>query len=73
MRGKPRKFYLCLLGVSLSILLLSGLPGQDEVVERVEVVKREVVVRVFDGGEPVPGLTRKDFTLRDIVKCCVRR
>ncbi|HEU18010.1 MAG TPA: hypothetical protein ENO00_01310, partial [Deltaproteobacteria bacterium] len=39
--------------------------SQDEVVERVEVVNREVVVRVFDGGEPVAGLMRKDFTLTE--------
>jgi hypothetical protein len=44
---------------------LSLLVGQDDVLERVEVVNREVVVRVFDGGEPVSGLTRKDFFLNE--------
>jgi len=65
MRRKPLKFQLFLAGLSISILLFTGLPGQDEVVERVEVVNREVVVRVFAGGEPLPGLTRKDFTLME--------
>jgi hypothetical protein len=54
--------------VVLAFLLLGliwVLCGQDEVVERVEVVNREVVVRVFDGGEPVSGLTRRDFTLTE--------
>jgi len=61
MRGMVR-FIASGIGIAL---LLSLLPGQEEVVERVEVVNREVLVRVFDGGEPVPGLTRKDFTVTE--------
>ncbi len=50
----------------LAIMINTGIPaGQDEVLERVEVMNREVVVRVFDGGEPVSGLTRDDFSLTE--------
>jgi len=59
MECKSRNFPL-ILGL---VILFFTLPGQDEVVERVEVMNREVVVRVFDGGEPVAGLTRMDFKL----------
>ena len=41
------------------------LHGQEDLVERIDVLNREVVVRVFDRGEPVFGLKRKDFTLLD--------
>ena len=46
-----RKFRLVIVVFSFSILLFSGMKDQDEVVEQVDVVNREVVVRVFDGGE----------------------
>ncbi len=54
--------YISLIFCSIFVLRICC---QDEVVERVEVVNREVVVRVFDGGEPVSGLTRRDFTLTE--------
>jgi len=56
-----KRVFFTLLLISLMYIL----SGQDEVVERVEVVNREVVVRVFDGGKPVPGLKRGDFTLME--------
>jgi len=62
MRKRMIRFISTVFGVAL---ILSVLPGQEEVVERVQVVNREVVVRVFDGGEPVSGLMRKDFTLSE--------
>ena len=65
MRGNSTDFRFIFVVFSVSILLLAGLPGQDEVVERMDVVNREVVVRVFDGGEPVVGLIRADFTLTE--------
>ena len=49
--------------VFAGLICLCTLHGQDQLVERVEVLNREVVVRVFDGGEPVYGLQRKDFSL----------
>ena len=65
MRRIANNFRFPIVMFFLSVLLFSGLAGQDEVVERVEVVNREVLVRVFDGGKPVAGLTRKDFTLME--------
>lgn len=50
----------------LTFMITAGIPaGQDEVMERVEVTNRELIVRVFDGGEPVSGLTRDDFMLTE--------
>jgi len=53
---------LSILAVIVCVPLLSG---QDDVVERVEVLNREVLVRVFHGGEPVSGLSRQDFSLTE--------
>ena len=52
-----------LLPIVLWMLMGTGLPAQDKVVEKIQVVNREVVVRVFSGGDPVTGLTEKDFIL----------
>ncbi|MBN1196505.1 MAG: hypothetical protein JXA62_03785 [Candidatus Aminicenantes bacterium] len=50
----------------LAIMITAGVPaGQDEVLERVEVMNREIIVRIFAGGEPVSGLTRDDFMLTE--------
>ena len=65
MRTKTCIFQLFFSTFFAFIFLFTGLAGQEDVVEEVRVVNREVVVRVFDGGEPVPGLTRADFTLRE--------
>ena len=43
--------------------LCQGLAGQERVHERVEVIYQEILVRVFAGGKPVPGLRAEDFTL----------
>ncbi|MDY0297485.1 MAG: hypothetical protein RB296_09220 [Acidobacteriota bacterium] len=45
------------------LMSLGGLQAQDEVIERVDVLNREIVVRVFNGGDPVSGLTRKDIAV----------
>ena len=55
-----KPYLLRMLGMAVLSCILTG---QDTVVERVEVTNRELVVRVFDGGEPVAGLTRGDFRL----------
>ena len=59
---RKRMIRYVFVGIAAAFFLFS-LPGQEEVVERVQVVNREVVVRVFDGGEPVSGLMRKDLSL----------
>ena len=51
------------IAIMLILLLAPCLAGQDQVLEKVQVTNREVVVRVFDGGQPVSGLTEKDFLI----------
>lgn len=55
--------FFALITVLLVWLPALNLIAQNEVVERVQVTNREVVVRVFRGKDPVTGLTEKDFTL----------
>jgi len=57
---RPARAMLLLL-----LFLLAPLPGQERVHERVEVIYQEILVRVFDGGRPVPGLRAGDFTLQE--------
>ncbi|HDP93903.1 MAG TPA: hypothetical protein ENN40_00910 [Candidatus Aminicenantes bacterium] len=47
----------------MAAFFFSALRAQDEVVERVGILNREVVVRVFAGDDPVSGLTRQDFSV----------
>ncbi len=54
-------------GRVLSLALVAAvslvLPGQEKVFERVEVVRQEILVRVFADSRLVPGLKAEDFTL----------
>ncbi len=50
-----------LLFMLLSLFAL--LAGQERIHERVEVIYQEILVRVFAGSRPVPGLQAGDFTL----------
>ena len=60
---KPSHQWIILLAALLSLCAL--LAGQERVHERVEVVYQEILVRVFDGGKPVPGLRAEDFVLHE--------
>ena len=59
-----RIFFLTLVLYSLLLLFFNG-ESQEKIVEEVEVVNVEVIVRVYYEGksEPVGGLKKKDFTL----------
>jgi len=68
--SNPRIF--CFLGLwvgllwglsMISIPLMGQEPEHRQIVETVEVGNIEVPVRVFDGDQPVDGLTREDFQL----------
>ena len=58
---KPSHQWIILLAALLALFTL--LAGQERVHERVEVIYQEILVRVFDGSRPVPGLRAGDFTL----------
>jgi hypothetical protein len=47
------------------LALFALLAGQEWVHERVEVIYQEILVRVFDGDQPVPGLRAEDFILKE--------
>ncbi len=61
--------------VTLVILLLGLLYSQDQIHERTRAINVEVPVRVFQGGEFVPGLTAGDFEIlengvpQDVLAC----
>jgi hypothetical protein len=59
--GRSRIALTLALAASVSLLVFGG----PQVHEHVEVVYQEVLVRVFDGARPVPGLTAEDFTLSE--------
>jgi len=59
---KPHHLFVWIISLFFLIQPFES-PGQDRVVEKVQVMNREVVVRVFDGRQPVSGLTEKDFVL----------
>ncbi|MCJ7524618.1 MAG: hypothetical protein MUP71_05260 [Candidatus Aminicenantes bacterium] len=62
-RIKPSHQWVILLAALLALFAL--LAGQVHVHERVEVIYQEILVRVFDGGKPVPGLRNEDFVLHE--------
>jgi len=60
-RLRSRQQWVISLAALLPLFVL--LPGQERVHERIEVIYREILVRVFDGEKPVPGLRAEDFVL----------
>ena len=56
-------FFKIVLLFSAAFLICTGLSPQEWVHERVEVIYQEMLVRVFDGAKPVPGLKAGDFTV----------
>jgi hypothetical protein len=56
-----RKKNLSCLLLTASLALLAH--SQERIYEHVEVINQEVLVRVFLGGKPVPGLKLEDFVL----------
>ena len=60
---KPSHRWFILPAVLLALFPL--LAGQERIHKRVEVIYQEILVRVFDGGKPVPGLRAEDFVLHE--------
>jgi len=59
-----KRFHIKALAASLlAAAAWPGPLGQERIHHHVEVVYQEILVRVFDGERPVPGLQAADFTL----------
>jgi hypothetical protein len=65
MRKRIKPSHQWVISLAALLALFALLAGQERVHERVEVIYQEILVRVFDGGKPVPGLRTEDFVLHE--------